>query len=295
MEAVLEQRPTRTGDNFVLVDSGSPTGKRVGIYGKGSCDMKLLYAIAPLIRPHLKGSVCIKTEGTAADSRSDSLLQILDDPPQDRIDEVVNRLGVAPDFFRTELYEPTLTVPNVTGDGLEEFPKTVVCLSIAPDVNRVVYRHRVDGLLVDPGGGWLNQSLEVVMGDPQVVQWFRQSFQSTGRLSVEQFVGNFTRLIRLVQRSTGAQILVFNTLVVDPGSLMHNYQFAKQCHSLRRREFQIALADLSRALDFSIIDVDRVLKQAGVRTQIDYGHPTPVYNVFIAREIVRILRERGIF
>ena len=33
-------------------------------------------------------------------------------------------------------------------------------------------------------------------------------------------------------------------LRVDPGSVMHNYQFAKQCHSLRRREFLVALADL---------------------------------------------------
>ncbi len=114
-----------------------------------------------------------------------------------------------------------------------------------------------------------------------------------GRLAVEQFVANFTRVIQLVQRNTNARILVFNTLTVDPGSVTHNYQFVNNCHALRRREFQLALIELSRTLDFSIIDIDLILKRVGVRTQVDFGHPPPAFNALIAQEMVRLFRELG--
>src|SRR5205807_4769011 len=127
-----------------------------------------------------------------------------------------------------------------------------------------VYRHREHGLLVDPGGVWLSSSLEPILDDPSAVRWFRENFVSVGRIPVEAFVENFTRIIHLLRSQAGAHILVFNTLTVDPGGTVHNYQFVRNPHALRRREFHVALAELSRKLDFPVIDVDHVLKRAGV-------------------------------
>jgi hypothetical protein len=288
-ETTLEAR--QTGENFVLLRSGAPQ-RRVGVYARGSCDLKLLYACAPFIRPALKGTCCILSEGGAADARSDVLLQTLQSFPGEWLDSVRERLGLDDDYFRPVLFEKTFTVPG--RDGPEEFPKTVVCLSLGPDLMRTVYRHREYGLLVDPGGAWLNQSLELVLRDLSVATWFRDNFVSVGKLSVDEFVQHFSRVVRLVQSETGAHVMVFNTLTVDPGSLLHCYQLVKNCHAIRRRQFHLALVDLSRELGFSVIDLDRVLKRAGVHIQVDFGHPPPVFNPLIAQEVVRILREREV-
>src|SRR5206468_3932267 len=102
------------------------------------------------------------------------------------------------------------------------FPKTVVCLSVGPDLMRTVYRHREYGVLVDPGGAWLNQSLELTLRDLSLASWFRANFVSVGKLSVDDFAANFAEVVRLVKERTGARVLVFNSLMVDPGSQIHN-------------------------------------------------------------------------
>ena len=160
---------------------------------------------------------------------------------------------------------------------------------------RTVYQHREHGFLVDPGGAWLNQSLELTLRDLSLATWFRQHFTSVGKFSVAEFVEKFSQVVRLVKKHTGARVLVFNTLTVDPGSQIHNYELVKNCHAIRRREFHLALAELSRTLDFSVIDLDRVLKRAGVRMHVDFGHAPPVFYPLIAQEVVRILRDVGVF
>jgi hypothetical protein len=206
----------------------------------------------------------------------DILLQTLEDLPQEACEEVRQRLSLPADYFRPVMFEPTFTVQN--GDGLEEFPKKVFFLSTGADVNRVAYRHAQHGFLVDPGGGWLNRSLELTLRDLAVVDWFRDKFVKVGRLSVEQFAQNLRRMVSTIRRRTNAHIMAFNTLQVDPGSLVYNYQFVKNPHALRRREFYMAMIEVSRELDITIIDTDRILKRAGVRGQIDFGHPPQAFH-----------------
>jgi hypothetical protein len=69
----------------------------------------------------------------------------------------------------------------------------------------------------------------------------------------------------------------------------------KNFHPLRRRAFVVALAELSRQLDFSIVDVDRIVKRFGVRAQVDFAQMSPHLNLLVAREVVRILHDRGVF
>jgi hypothetical protein len=297
MSAAAETETTlpakQIGENHVLFGSGSPDGRRIGLYAKGSCDLNSVFACVPLIEETLDGTCCILKDGLVADARSDIHLQTLHELPRDWTRPIVRRFRLPEDYFRPVLFEPTFTVP--AADGPQEFPKSAILLSIVADVTRNGYRHKDHGFVVDPGGGWLNQSLAHVLDDLDSVACFRESFVPIGRISLDDFVANFTRLITLLKSRTGAHVLVYNTLTVEPGSPVHNLQLVSNFLPLRRRAFVLALAELSRQLDFSIVDVDRIVKRFGIRTQVDFARLPPQVNLLVAREVVRILRDRGVF
>src|SRR5215510_4734633 len=87
------------GENFVLLGSGSPTERRVGLYAKGSCDLNSIFACAPLIEEILDGTCCILKDGLVADSRSDIHLQTLQDLPRDVTRQVIRRFRLPEDYF----------------------------------------------------------------------------------------------------------------------------------------------------------------------------------------------------
>ena len=55
-----------------------------------------------------------------------------------------------------------------------------------------------------------------------------------------------------------------------------------------------AVAELSRELDFALVDVDAVLKREGIQEQVDYGHFPLERMEPIAREVTRALLEREV-
>jgi hypothetical protein len=280
--------------NYVLLTNESCPGNRVGIYARGGCDLRLLFGLAPFIRRQgFNGNCCFYREGFASDSRSDLVLQTLKNLPKDMVQPVIDKLHLGVSYFKPSLFEKTFTLPGM--EHLGEFPKTVVIISIGPDVIRTVYRHRKHGFLTDPGGGWLNQSMEKVLNDLSAVSWFRENFESIGMIPLEESVANYTRIIKILRERIGGHLLVLNTLTLEPGSLTHNYQFVKDLYTTRRRELNIALVEMSRQLDFSVIDLDRVLKRAGTTKQVDFGHPPPETYPLISQEVYRIIHELGVF
>jgi hypothetical protein len=194
-------------------------------------------------------------------------------------------------YFSPSFFGPSFDVANVPQAG--EFPKSVIVLGIASDEVRQVYRHRELGFLVDPGGWWLNQDLNNVLDDLSAVEWFRTKFRRAGRMSIDDFRKNNTRLVGEIRERTGADVVYYNTMVLDPANPTHNYQLVKTAHSVRRREFAIALAELSRDLDFSIVDVDRILKGAGVKEQVDFAHFPTDRMVPIGADLYRVLKDLG--
>jgi hypothetical protein len=65
---------------------------------------------------------------------------------------------------------------------------------------------------------------------------------------------------------------------------------------LRVRRFNLALAELSAQLGFSVVDVERIAACAGAdRIKVDLPHLTPEGWKLVAEEVVRILEERGCF
>lgn len=279
------------GSSFTIVQSTATRQPNTGIYLKGACDLPSLLRAGPLLRDRARGTVAVaRARGGISYARADILLQTLEEIPPELTAETRERLRLKEEYFTPSLFDPTFTI--APHSRLGAFPKTVVVLSLAPNVVRTVYRHRDHGFLVDPGGWWLNQSYDQVLREQDRVEWFRKSFQSIGRLSVEEFYDLFAKTVTLVRQRAGAShILVYNVLTVEPGDQTHNYQLRKHPEGMRRREFCVALAELSQQLGFHVVDIDRVLKQEGAEGQVDFAHfPTELYTP-IAREAVRILRE----
>jgi hypothetical protein len=279
--------------NFILFWAGAKRANRIGIYIKGGCHLNALFACQPLIQQVLNGTCCIIHEGSISDSRSDLLLQTLQDLPLAWINPIREKLKLPADYFQPRLFEKTFAVPGPHGPM--EFPKTVVIIHIGSDAARAVYQHREHGFLVDPGGWWLNQSIDTVLTDLAVATWFQKHFVRVGKIGIDAFVQNFTKIIELIRKNAGAHILVFNVPSVEPGNPRHTYQFVQNSQTTRHREFNLALVELSRQLDFSIVDIDRILKRAGIKSQMDLGHFPPERCHLIAQEVFRILQELEIF
>lgn len=282
------------GDKHVIFAGGERRSRRIGIYLEGGCDIRALFYCVPMIQPILNGTCCITRNPMAiSKARSDVLLQTLQSYLPELLAPTIEKLNLSSDYFQPKLFEPTFTVEGANGS--EEFPKTAIIMSVGADVIRTLYRHRIHGFLVDPGGFWLNQSMDTVLKDLSVATWFKRNFVSVGKISVEAFADNFTQVVRLIRERTQAHLLVFNVLSLQSGEQIHNYQFVKNPQSMRRREFNLALVELSRKLNFSIIDLDRILRKAGIGDMYDFAHFPNELNLPIAREIFRIMKELEIF
>jgi hypothetical protein len=169
-----------------------------------------------------------------------------------------------------------------------------VVLSTSTDSSRSLYRHREHGFLVDPGGWWLHDKMESVLGDLDTVKWFAANFQKVGRLSVQDSMENLQRIVTNVREQTGAFVVVLNMLTVDPGRTAMDYKQANSPHRLRRREFVLALDELADRVGFAVMDIDRITKAEGISGQADFVHFTRDQKKAIAEEFVRILDDAGV-
>ncbi len=286
-------RKRRQGDNYITFWSGDPRRRRLGIYVYGGCDLMAIFAAEARIRAVLNGTCCLYRGGIGASSaRSDILLQTLADYPREVLAPVMEKLSLPAAYFRPHLFGERFEVPQK--NGFSTYRKQVIALSIAPDVVRTAYQHREHGFLVDPGGWWLNQNMENVLADMQTVAWFQRSFRKLGRLDVEESISNWGRIIALIREKTTAEVVLFNTLGVEPGDRSYDYQFVRRAPVIRRRQFNLALYELSRQLDFSIVDIDRLLKREGVQQQVDFAHwPIERFDP-IAEEFFAVLQELGV-
>jgi hypothetical protein len=287
-----EHTGQQEGQKFLVSRSNADDGQGIGVYARGGCDLAAIFTCVPLIRRVTDASICLVHDDHIYDSRSDILLQGLVGCPDSITDPIVRRLDLPSGYFKPRLLDETLAIP--LDDSPMVFPKRVIVLSIGPDVVRVAYRHRESGVLVDPGGIWLGK-IDTAIRDPSMAQWFRDNFVSIGRINLEESVRNFETIITLIRQQIHAHVLVLNTLSPEPRGLTHNYQFVRDPIDVRRREFNLALIDLSRKLDFSIIDIDRVLQRSGIRDQEDWGHAHPRQHVAIGQELFRVMLELGVF
>lgn len=282
----------RAGNGFVLIgDSDRFEEPRRGIVLRGGCDLPSTFTAAPLIREGIRGSVVMsrdRTGGAGAHSSS-QILQTLGDIPLEATAELRSRLRISSAQFEQTFFAKSVEYPLVEEYG--DFPRDVVVMSAATDFVRTMYRNREHGYVVDPGGWWLNQDLGEVLGDLDNVEWFRREFKKVGKISIEDFTKNVETIVRELRDRSGAELIMYSSLVVDPADPTHNYQLVRGANVTRRREFHVALMELSQRLNFHIVDVDRVLKRGGISEQVDFAHFPASGMEPIGAEFHRILKE----
>lgn len=294
--AMVNRRRFRRSGFMIRTDACVIAGRdedRVGIYAYGGCDLDAIVPAGRSLRGRVPGLTAVVHVGDIAIGRSDFILQGLESPPAtDELAEVTEMLGLDERHFAATLFEPTFTVPS--HEDLGPFRKTIVILSIAPDMVRTMYRHREHGYLLDPGGFWLGSDLGKVLGDLDKVKWFAANFEKIGRIAFEESMVNLERIITALRTQVGAKVIVANALTVDPGITTFDYRLSHSPHTSRRREFVLGLVDLSRRLDFPILDIDSLTKRDGVTGMGDFVHYTAEQRLAIGEHVSTTLVDSGL-
>ncbi len=296
VRAVVNRQRFRSNGFAIRTDACVIDGARsrpFGVYAYGGCDLDAVVPTGRYLRREVTSLTSVIHVGDIAIGRSDFILQGIESPPPaEQVAEVIDRLGLASDHFAPTLFDPTFVVPHY--EHLGPFTKDVVVLSLAPDMVRTMYRHREHGYLLDPGGFWLGSDMSQVLGDLDAVKWFASNFTKTGRISVEDSMANLERIITMLRTRLGADVIVANALVVDPGVTTFDYRLSHSPHTSRRRRFVLGLVELSTLLNFPILDIDALAKRDGVTGMADFVHYTPSQKDTIGRELAAMLVGSGV-
>jgi hypothetical protein len=172
--------------------------------------------------------------------------------------------------------------------ALFDAPCDVVVLSFQSATTNALVRHRRDGwlLLPDDLDSW----------DAASRAFLRRECENAGLAPLELCLSRLERLVCAIEERLGARVLVYNLSPVVPGEYIHSWMGAADSLGLRVRRFNLALAELSAHLDFSVVDVERIAACAGAeRIKVDLLHLTAEGWRLVAEEVVRILDERGCF
>jgi len=169
-----------------------------------------------------------------------------------------------------------------------ETASDVVVLSILPDLNNMLFRHRRLGYVFYP------YRQEEWPASEQ--QWLRDNFERLGLLDVAASIDNLGRVCREIDASVGCPILIYNLCTVVPGEHVHCYQGIGEVLSARIRRLNLGLIELSERLGISVVDVDAIVARAGgERLRVGPVHLTAEGYRLVAAEVVRVLHDLGCF
>lgn len=172
--------------------------------------------------------------------------------------------------------------------SLFDDPYDVVVLSIQSAATNALVRHRRDG--------WLMLPDDLPSWDAASRAFLRDECENAGLIPLETAMQRLEALVLSIEERLGAHVLVFNLSPITPGERIHCWTGTADSLSLRTRRFNVALADLSAKLGFSIVDVDRVVACAGAeKTKVDLFHLNPTGWRLVADEVIHVLEERGAF
>jgi len=125
--------------------------------------------------------------------------------------------------------------------------------------------------------------------------WLRSEFAQDDYLDVDASMANFSTIIGRIRAGSDAPILFYNVSSVVPGETVHCHEGMDETLSTRIRRFNLALVELSRETGVSIVDVDRIVAEAGAQSlAVDATHLTPAGCRAVAGEVLRILRDYGL-
>ncbi len=234
-------------------------------------------AIRELVRSRCRGACDLELTHESC-ARSDLLLQQIE---ADHVPDEVKGLAAQGDGGTAWADMPT---------RLGTSPVDICVLSLEPDIGRALWRHRETGYLVDPPARW---------GDDWPAPkraWFADRFEPVGQIPVEQWKEKFIRLVRILKERTGAHIIVYNCSTFDPGDRVHNYRGVEGGLGLRAHRFNLALIEISALEGISIIDVDRLIGEAGAGRHVlaPLRYSAGGFEL-IRAEFLRVLEDIGFF
>ncbi len=179
-------------------------------------------------------------------------------------------------------------IPRQHLTALFDGPADAVVLSLQSAVTNALVRHRRDGWLLLPD--------TVERWDAGALRFLREECENAGLAPLEPTLQRLERLVLAIEERLGAHVLVYNLSPWVPGERIHSWVGAEDSLALRAQRFNVALAELSARLGFSIVDVDRICAAAGTdEVKVDLFHLNARGWRLVAEEVVRILEERGWF
>lgn len=157
-------------------------------------------------------------------------------------------------------------------------------LSVQPDVNTHLLRHRRDGYLFYPND-WKSW--------PAADQaWLREAFVDAGLIDFAASMANLRRIIERIGDRSDAPVLIYNLSSVVPGEQIHAHAGMGEIFSTRIRRFNLGLIELSQQTGVSIVDVDAIVARAGAdRLKYDALHLTGEGCRAVAEEVLRVLED----
>jgi hypothetical protein len=206
-----------------------------------------------------------------------------------RSDALINAGGAVPE----EVAERNL--PLGSYPARSQFSRTIfdiaadaIVLSVQPDVASGMMRHKADGYFFYPSesSNWAAEDRK----------WLNTQFESIGRLSVGDSMANLAIIIGRIRERSEAPILIYNLSPIIARETIHCYLGMGETLSTRIRRFNLGLAELSEEVGISIVDVDTIVARHGADAlKIDAMHLTPEGYELVAREVVRVLDDLGLF
>ncbi|MEZ5734708.1 MAG: SGNH/GDSL hydrolase family protein [Novosphingobium sp.] len=172
-------------------------------------------------------------------------------------------------------------------DKLFSTPADAYVLTVQPDIQIELAIHGSSGFAFYPDNldAW----------PPEQREWLRSEFTRGPLIDVEDSMANFAEIVRRIRTVSDAPILVYNVSSAVPGETLHCHEGLDESLSTRIRHFNLALVDLSRQTGVSIIDVDRIVAQAGAETlKLDVTHLSAAGCRAVAGEVLRVLRDYGV-
>lgn len=257
---------------------------RLNIFAKGNVDLRdsLLFSsvnekvvwngLNEILRaeyPTLKARIRHETS-----SRSDAMLQGTGVIPSSLLDYPLP-LGAYP-------------LASQFSGRVFDSPGEIVVTSIMSDVFIRLGRHRREGYLFYPAGfeEWPDENRE----------WYCENFEILDRMDPDSTMKNLSEACRRWALAGVKHVLIFNMSGLILGDRVHCYLGVGETLSTRIRRFNLALVDLATQVGFSIVDVDSIVARAGGdRLRFGSVHLTPEGYELTAREVVRILHDRGAF
>jgi hypothetical protein len=171
-------------------------------------------------------------------------------------------------------------------------PADAVSLSLGAE-SPVILKHRHLGYAINCHG------FRIAESGPAVRTWLRSEFEPLRR-GPDEIKRDYIDLIDAVREHSNAKILVYNVMSTSGHEDVSNYAsfdrpMRESLASIRNKELNLMLHDLSRERDIAIVDIDAIAAELGAAAHLPDGvHNSGPMQREVRTEILRILRDLGV-